>query len=143
MPPEDEPPLADGDRQALIGWIDQEIDALVAASKNTDGRVVLRRMNRVEYQNTMRDLIGINTEFAKNLPPEGLSEDGFQNNGSALQMSDLQLEYYLEAARDALRSAIVSGPAPEVFTHTITKTTVDKAAVARCSTTTNSSSLSS
>lgn len=126
MPPEDEPPLADGDRQALIGWIDQEIDALVAASKNTDGRVVLRRMNRVEYQNTMRDLIGINTEFAKNLPPEGLSEDGFQNNGSALQMSDLQLEYYLEAARDALRSAIVSGPAPEVFTHTITKTTVDK-----------------
>ena len=126
MPPEEEPDLADRDRQVLVAWIDQEIEALVAARKNTDGRVVLRRLNRTEYQNTMRDLLGIDTDFAKNLPPDGRSEDGFQNDGSTLQMTDLQLDYYLEAARDGLRKAIVSGPRPEVFNHTFTKSSKDK-----------------
>ena len=126
MPPEDEPPLGDRERQALLAWIDQEIDALAAARKNTDGRVVLRRLNRAEYQNTMRDLIGIETDYAGNLPPDGRSEGGFQNDGSTLQMSDLQLDYYLQAARAALARAIVTGPEPEVFSHTITKTVQDK-----------------
>ncbi len=126
MPPEEEPELSSEKRKVLVGWINQEIDALVAAKKNTDGRVVLRRLNRTEYQNTMEDLLGIKTDYAKNLPPEGLSEDGFRNNGSALQISDLQLEYYLEAAREGLRMAIVTGPRPEVHRHEITKSIKDK-----------------
>ena len=107
-------------------WSDQEIDALLKARKNTDGRVVLRRLNRVEYQNTMSDLLGIEADFSRNLPPEGLSKDGFRNNGSVLQMSDLQLEYYLAAARDGLRKAIVTGPEPEVFRYQSVKTVRDK-----------------
>ena len=126
MPPEEEPELKQGDRQVLVKWIDQEIDALLEAKKSTGGRVVLRRLNRAEYQNTMRDLLGIDSDFARNLPPEGLSEDGFRNNGSALQMSDLQLEYYLEAAREGLRKAIVTGPEPQVHRHEFTKSVKDK-----------------
>ncbi|MDA0812948.1 MAG: DUF1592 domain-containing protein [Verrucomicrobia bacterium] len=126
MPPEEEPELALEDRRVLVAWINQEIDALLEAKHSTGGRVVLRRLNRAEYQNTMRDLLGIDTDYAKNLPPEGFSEDGFRNNGSALQMSDLQLEYYLNAAREGLRKAIVTGPRPETFSLKFEKTHKDK-----------------
>ncbi len=126
MPPKKEPELKQEERRVLVSWIDQEITALLKARKNTDGRVILRRLNNVEYQNTMRDLLGIDTDYARNLPPEGLSEDGFRNNGATLQMSDLQLEFYLEAARDGLRKAIVSGPEPRVFRHEFNKTVKDK-----------------
>jgi hypothetical protein len=126
MPPEEEPELALEDRRILVAWINQEIDALLEAKHSTGGRVVLRRLNRAEYQNTMRDLLGIEANYAKNLPPEGFSEDGFRNNGSALQMSGLQLEYYLDAAREGLRKAIVTGPKPEVFSLKFDKTLKDK-----------------
>lgn len=126
MPPEKEAPLPPVELNILTGWINQEIDAVVAARKNTDGRVVLRRLNRTEYQNTMRDLLGIDMDYAKNLPPEALSEDGFRNNGETLQMSDLQLEYFLEAARKGLAKAIVTGPRPQVFEKEFTKTVKDK-----------------
>lgn len=126
MPPADEPQMKAADRKLLVDWINTEIKAVIAAEKSTGGRVVLRRLNRVEYQNTMRDLLGIDTSYAQNLPPEGLSEDGFRNNGSALQMSDLQLEYYLAAARMGLRKAIVTGEEPQVFRHEFTKSINDK-----------------
>ena len=126
MPPEKEEPLAPAELKILTGWITQQIDAVVAAQKSTNGRVVLRRLNRTEYQNTMRDLLGIEMDYARNLPPEALSEDGFRNNGETLQMSDLQLEYYLEAARKGLAKAIVSGSQPDVFKREFTKTVKDK-----------------
>ena len=92
MPPGKEPPLPPAELNILTSWITQEIDAVIKARTSSDGRVVLRRLNRTEYQNTMRDLLGIEMDYAKNLPPEALSEDGFRNNGGTLQMSDLQLE---------------------------------------------------
>jgi hypothetical protein len=119
MPPEDEPQPTDRQRRGLVNWLTQEIDRAIDAKKSTGGRPVLRRLNRVEYQNTMRDLLGIDTNFAANLPPESVSEDGFKNNGLVLQMSALQLEYYLEAARSALQKVIVPATAPEVFRHVL------------------------
>ena len=70
-----------------MNWLTREIDRVIDAKKSTGGRPVLRRLNRVEYQNTMRDLLGIDTNFAANLPPESVSDDGFKNNGLVLQMS--------------------------------------------------------
>ncbi len=126
MPPEEEPELSRGKRQILVGWVNQEIDALIEAKKSTGGRVVLRRLNRSEYQNTMRDLLGIEHNYVKDFPPESLSEDGFRNDGSTLQISDLQMEYYLKAAREGLRKAIVLGPRPKVTRQEFTKTVKDK-----------------
>ena len=122
MPPEEEPELSREKRQILVGWVNQEIDALIEAKKRTGGRVVLRRLNRSEYQNTMRDLLGIEHNYVKDFPPESLSEDGFRNDGSTLQISDLQMEYYLKAAREGLRKAIVLGPRPKVTRQEFTKT---------------------
>ncbi len=119
MPPEDEPRLSDDERRKLIGWLNYKIEAVVKATKSTGGRPVMRRLNRSEYQNTMADLLGIESRYANNLPPEGLSEDGFKNNGASLQMSAMQMEYYLEAARTAMSKSIVSGKQPEVFRHVI------------------------
>lgn len=126
MPPEEEPELSREKRQILVGWVNQEIDALIEAKKSTGGRVVLRRLNRSEYQNTMRDLLGIEHNYVKDFPPESLSEDGFRNDGSTLQISDLQMEYYLKAAREGLRKAIVLGPRPKVIRQEFTKTVKDK-----------------
>ena len=126
MPPEDEPQLSTQERRDITEWISSELDRLRESRRSGGGQVVLRRLNRVEYQNTMTDLLGVELDYVRNLPPDPLSEDGFRNNGAALRMSGMQLEYYLQAARDGLRRAIVEGPAPEVFTHEAMETVSDK-----------------
>ena len=126
MPPEDGEPLSADDRELLTGWIQNKIDAAVAEMKSTGGRVVMRRLNRIEYQNAMVDLLGVDLDYAANLPPESVSGEGFLNNGAVLSMSPLQLEYYLEAARMGLRGAIVAGGEPQVFEHATDKTAADK-----------------
>lgn len=79
--------------------------------------VVHRRLNRVEYENTIRDLLGIQTDL-QDLLPEDQSAGGFDNNGSALAVSAELFEQYLAAARLALDSAIQTGPRPETVTVT-------------------------
>lgn len=123
MPPEDEPELSSDDRKILTTWIRGTLKSAIAAQKSTGGEVIMRRLNRVEYQNTMTDLLGIKADYGKNLPPDTPSEDGFKNNGAALSMSPLQLEYYLASAREGLSRAIVSGPPPEKIKITTTEST--------------------
>jgi mono/diheme cytochrome c family protein len=77
-----------------------------------DGRAVLRRLNREEYQNTIRDLFGIDVDVKELLPEDGTAQ-GFDNNGEALSISSVLLERYLEAADVALDAVLVKGPAPE------------------------------
>lgn len=115
MPPEGETPLTEAERRTVVAWVSSAIAKAVEAGRRTDGRVVLRRLNRVEYQNTMSDLLGIDMNFVRDLPPDSPSEDGFTNDGGALRMSSLQLEAYLATARRALGRVIVSGPAPKQF----------------------------
>ena len=109
MPPEDEPQLSSEQHQTLTEWVAKSIKEAVDARRKTDGRVVMRRLNRIEYQNTMRDLLEFEMDYVSDLPPDAISADGFQNDARSLQMSPLQLEYYLTAARRALDRVIVSG----------------------------------
>jgi len=125
MPPKDEKQLSEKDRQTLTNWISAAITRAVDAGRDTSGRVVLRRLNRLEYQNTMFDLLGLDMDYTRDLPPDGVSADGFTNDGSSLQMSAIQLEYYLETARRALDRTIVSGDAPEVFNYEFTESQID------------------
>ena len=126
MPPEDEPGLSSAERQVLTGWIDHTIELALDTLKSTGGEAILRRLNRIEYRNTMSDLLGIETDYDANLPPDTPSREGFKNNGAALSMSPLQLEYYLEAARKGLSHAIVTGPAPEKIAIVVTESDADK-----------------
>lgn len=125
MPPPDEPQLTGQQLSTLNDWVSKLIKAALADRHKTDGRVVLRRLNRVEYQNTMQDLLGLEMDYARDLPPDAVSADGFRNNGLSLQMSSLQLEYYLATARRALDRVIVQGNQPLAIKHTFTATSID------------------
>ncbi|MEM7013319.1 MAG: DUF1592 domain-containing protein [Verrucomicrobiota bacterium] len=126
MPPDDEPQPTDAERQAMTGWMNAALKRAIAAKQSTGGKVVIRRLNRAEYQNTMRDLLDLDIDFIRNLPPDALSPDGFQNNGAVLGMSGMQLDQYLETARLAMSKAIVLGPEPEIFEHKQTNIEKDK-----------------
>ena len=126
MPPKGAPALTDAERSTVVDWVTRELRLAAEQRRSTSGEIALRRLNRVEYQNTMRELLGLDLDYVKNLPPDETSRDGFKNNGSALRMSALQLEYYLESARRGLRHAIVEGPAPEVARARGEESAVDK-----------------
>ncbi|MBC8352420.1 MAG: DUF1592 domain-containing protein [Planctomycetes bacterium] len=117
MPPEDEQQPSEAQFQQVVDWLTGGLELAAAAKRRSGGHVVLRRLTRYEYNNTMHDLLGIDLDFAKDLPPEPSSEDGFKNSGAALSISPLQIEFYLQAARTALAKAIVTGPRPEVYHH--------------------------
>lgn len=123
MPPEDETQLTADDRAIILNWLNQSIDYAAKVRRSKGGRIVLRRLNRVEYQNTLRDLLGLDLNFVQDFPPDAVSIDGLTNNGSSLQMTPIQMEFYLQAARKALDKTIISSPQPKVFHHTFQKST--------------------
>ncbi len=108
MPPEKSPQPSPAEVAAVVDWItEQTVRAELAKRERS---VVLRRLNRDEYRNTIRDLIGIDFDISSfpQDPPAG----GFDNNGRALTVSPLHLEMYLAAAQQILDTAIVSGDQP-------------------------------
>ena len=109
MPPEDKPrpPQADS-KQWSIGFKAHCSTADRDAQKK-QGRVVLRRLNRIEYQNTVRDLLAIDVELI-DLLPEDETADGFDNIAEALHISPGLMERYLQTAEIALDAAIVHEP---------------------------------
>jgi hypothetical protein len=74
--------------------------------------VELRRLNRVEYENTVRDLLGVDADLKKLLPADSKA-NGFDNAAEAQHVSSFLLERYLEAADTALNLAVANGPAPK------------------------------
>ena len=111
MPPKGKPRPPAQDVQALTGWLAPRVAAADAAARAAQGRVILRRLNRVEYENTVRDLLGINVNLKEQLPEDG-SADGFDNAGAANHTSSFLMEKYLEAADKALNMAIANRPKP-------------------------------
>ena len=121
MPPEDKKQPSDKEREVLTSWLNQSLKKAAEARRSTDGRVVFRRLNREEYNNTLNDLFGIDLDITGILPPERPSEEGFINNGQELVISPLHLEYFLKIARLYTQKAIFEGerPAPTGFFTTI------------------------
>jgi hypothetical protein len=107
MPPSKRPQPSPAQVRKVLEWIQA---GLIAADK-TEGRVVLRRLNRVEYENTLHDLLGIDTRL-RDLLPEDENVGGFDNNARALRLSAVHLERYLEAADRALDHAICNDRDP-------------------------------
>jgi hypothetical protein len=79
-----------------------------------EGRGVARRLNRLEYQNTVCDLLGVKIDLQEMLPPDS-SADGFDNVGESLHTSSFLLEKYLESASIALDRAIANRPQPPLI----------------------------
>ena len=113
MPPEDEPQLSPEERRILVGWLTKELRRAADARRNTGNGVVMRRLNRAEYQNTMTDLLGFEINYSEDLPSDARSPEGFKNNGASLGMTALQVENYLKIARKALDFVLVEGEQEE------------------------------
>ena len=93
----------------IVDWITNSMVKAEKAKRGTSA--VLRRLNRMEYKNTIRDLFGLDYDVSGF--PEDPPAGGFDNNGQALTLSPLHLEIYLTAARQIVGRAIVEGPKPE------------------------------
>jgi mono/diheme cytochrome c family protein len=104
MPPEGEPrPDA-----AALASAEKEIAAAldaVVARRRAEGRTTLRRLNRIEYENTVRDLFDVDVAVKEILPEDTIAQ-GFDNIGAALNVSPVLMERYLEAADAVLTAAI-------------------------------------
>lgn len=95
--------LDDAQRLQIVTWYER---ALSSDCKLADaGRVTLRRLNRLQYQNTVQDLLGIKLDLTKDFPSDDVGE-GFDNIGDVLTVSPLLFEKYLSAAELATAAAI-------------------------------------
>jgi hypothetical protein len=97
MPPPRKSQLAAPERKAIQDWIVQNVFAFDPKQPDP-GRVTIRRLNRVEYANTVRDWLGISYDTDENFPPDDTGH-GFDNNGDVLSLSPLLMEKYLDAAQ--------------------------------------------
>ncbi|RCS54487.1 DUF1592 domain-containing protein [Bremerella cremea] len=112
MPPPDEGDLSDQDRAAIVEWLTSEIQVASAVRRAEEGHSSFRRMTRYEYNYALQDLLGLPYNFARDLPPDASSEDGFQNSSETLTMSAIQFSAYRQLSHDALQHAIVRGEMP-------------------------------
>ena len=111
MPPADHAPQpTDGERQALIDSIERDVFQLIPDDPDP-GHVVLRRLNRMEYVNTVRDLTGIRIDVDGELPPDDTGH-GFDTIGAVLSTSPLLVERYL-----ALATTVGNRILSEIATH--------------------------
>src|SRR4051812_48484086 len=98
MPPDNKPQPSEEEFHAVLGWIDDTLNYVDCSGPRDPGRVTIRRLNRNEYNNTIRDLCGLaNFEPAADFPPDDTGY-GFDNIGDVLTMSPLLAEKYLAAA---------------------------------------------
>ena len=109
MPPKKAKQPQSAEIAAVVDWITDQAVRVELAQRGSS--IVLRRLNREEYHNTIRDLIGIDFDVSgfPQDPPAG----GFDNNGGALTLSPLHLETYLSTARQILDRALVEGEQPK------------------------------
>jgi hypothetical protein len=111
MPPRGKPRPPEKDAEALTAWIATQSDLAEVDHRTKQGRVGLRRLNQSEYQNTVRDLLGVDIDLKEVLPSD-TSTDGFDTNADSLRISSFLMEQYLEAADRVLNAAIASTPKP-------------------------------
>lgn len=115
MPPIDEPRPPKDEVASMQAWIETQLTKAAIAERKAGPRMVVRRLNRVEYNNTIRDLFDVNISPA-NVFPEDDSAHGFDNVGSALTFSPLLLEKYLAAAQYVTERTLFE-ERPETVTH--------------------------
>ena len=114
MPPKKKPRPPAEEVRAVSDLIRKQLASAEEERRARDGRVVLRRLNRVEYENTIRDLLGVDTSLRDLLPEDGAAH-GFDNVGVALQTSSFLIERYLEGAEKALADAVSNRPRPRTI----------------------------
>ncbi|WP_165249478.1 DUF1592 domain-containing protein [Paludisphaera soli] len=114
MPPPNKPRPTLGEIETVTGWIERDYLAARFGEGRPPAPVAIRRLNRQEYDNTIRDLTGADLKLAAALFPADDVGFGFDNVGSALNVSPVLVEKYLDAA-EAVLAAAIRPPDAEAF----------------------------
>ena len=109
MPPPGMPRPSESDLKTVTNWISAELDREDRLIKPDPGHTTARRLNRTEYNNSIRDLLGVDSNPAAEFPPDD-SGYGFDDIGDVLSMSPSLLEKYLSAAEKVARLALYGPP---------------------------------
>ena len=113
MPPEGRKKRPNGEeRDLLADWSRHSLDTFYRTAPPDPGRVTVRRLNRSEYNNVVRDLLFVDFKPAKDFPADDTGY-GFDNIGDVLSMSPLLMEKYLDAAETIAAAAVVIPPKEE------------------------------
>jgi len=110
MPPADAEQPEVADRVQAIEWIEQRLRKFDCGSASRPGRVTMRRLNRTEYNNTVRDLTGLDLRLADDFPSDDVG-NGFDNIGDVLSLPPILLEKYLSSAKQIADEVIKNGDA--------------------------------
>lgn len=108
MPPEDAPQPTAHQVLTINQWLDDALDYYPPDAKSDPGWFTIHRLNKSEYRNTLRDLLGLDpdeVDIADGLPADDTGY-GFDNNADVLSMSPMQVEQYLDAAERAIAFSI-------------------------------------
>jgi hypothetical protein len=103
MPPDDEPQLPDADKLAFLDMLSNKLVEARSALSDSGGKVVMRRLNRREYLNTIRHILGVEIDV-EDLPDD--QAEGFDTDGASLFMSPYQIEQYIDLGRKALQTSM-------------------------------------
>lgn len=104
MPPKGKPQPKPGEADFLMRWIGGQLAQVDCNAKRDPGRVTIRRLNRAEYNNTIRDLVGVDFRPADDFPTDDVGY-GFDNIGDVLSLPPILLEKYLAAAEKIVEEA--------------------------------------
>jgi hypothetical protein len=118
MPPSTVPKPPDAARDGLIAFLETSLDAAAAADPNPGRTETFHRLNRAEYHNAVRDILGLDIDVSSLLPGDSASY-GFDNIAGVLKVSESLMERYLSAARKISRAAVGDappGPAAQTYT---------------------------
>ena len=112
MPPKDsEPPKAE-EIKPVLEWLSQTLSAEELQRRAKNGRSVVRRMNRSEFENTLRDLLDVPWIEVREVLPDDGRADGFTKTAAALDVSPVLLAKYAEAIDTALHAAVAKWSVP-------------------------------
>lgn len=111
MPPQDQPRPEAAEAASFVAGMRQRYAEADLRAPADPGRVTMRRLNRVEYRNTIRDLVGVDFDPTTDFPSDEIGY-GFDTIGDVLTVSPLLMERYLDAAEAVMERAIPSTPPP-------------------------------
>ncbi|MBL8852184.1 MAG: DUF1587 domain-containing protein, partial [Planctomycetaceae bacterium] len=107
MPPDDSEQPSTEERQRIVDWLSHTLFTIDCTEPVEPPGVTIRRLNRVEYNNTIRDLIGVDFRPAQDFPSDDVGY-GFDNIGDVLTVPPLLIEKYLSAAEQITAAALMT-----------------------------------
>lgn len=107
MPPAKEEQPSEDDRRKAADWLERVLRETAKEMGPYAGAVTARRLNRLEYDNTIRDLLGLKFKFSQTFPSDGGGGEGFDNNGETLYLPVILMERYMDAAEAILDEAVL------------------------------------